>query len=137
MQIQPAEVVKLTYTVLLAKQLAWFRENRQMKGLGSLVFPAAHAGFMFVWIYFFSKDAGSGLVYLVIYAGMALAAGLAWYWFVIGITGMGLGIGLLALFEKLPVYWVNRFRVLFDHSFDPQYTGSYTAIGWWLNSCYF
>lgn len=121
--IQPAEIVKLTYTVLLAKQLAWFRENRQMKGLLSLLFPAAHAGFLFVWIYFFSKDAGSGLVYLVIYAGMALAAGLAWYWFAAGITGVGLSVGLLALFEKLPTYWVNRFQVLFDHSFDPQHTG--------------
>lgn len=39
-QIQPAEVVKLSYTVLLAKQLAWFRDNRRMRGLGSLVFPA-------------------------------------------------------------------------------------------------
>lgn len=121
--IQPAEVVKLSYTILLAKQIAWFRENRRMKGLGSLVFPAAHAAVMFVWIYLFSKDAGSGLVYLIIYAGMALAAGLAWYWFAIGVTGLGLAVGLLALFEKLPKYWVNRFRVLFDHSFDPQYTG--------------
>ena len=128
-QIQPAEVVKLSYTILLAKQLAWFRENRQMKGLGSLAFPAAHAGFMFLWIYFFSKDAGSGLVYLVIYAGMALAAGLAWYWFLLGVTGMGLGIGLLALFEKLPTYWVKRFRVLFDHTFDPQYTGYQQSRG--------
>ena len=122
-QIQPAEIVKLSYTILLAKQIAWFRDNRQMKGLGSLLFPAAHAGIMFVWIYVFSKDAGSGLVYLVIYAGMALAAGLAWYWFALGVGGLGLAIGALALFEKLPAYWVRRFRVLFDHSFDPQYTG--------------
>ena len=118
-QIQPAEIVKLSYTILLAKQIAWFRDNRQMKGLGSLLFPAAHAGIMFVWIYVFSKDAGSGLVYLVIYAGMALAAGLAWYWFALGAAGLGLGVGLLALFEKLPVYWVRRFQVLFDHSLDP------------------
>jgi len=117
--IQPAEVVKLIYTVLMAKQLAWFRENRQMKGLSALAFPAAHAVLMFIWIYYFSKDAGSGLVYLIIYAGMALAAGLAWYWFAIGFTGLGLGIGLLALFEKLPGYWVRRFQVLFDHSLDP------------------
>ena len=33
-----------------------------MKGLASLIFPAAHAGFMFVWIYILSKDAGSGLM---------------------------------------------------------------------------
>jgi len=121
--IQPAEIVRLTFTVLLAKQMAWFRDNRGMKGLGSLVFPAAHAGLMFVWIYFFSHDAGSGLVYLVIYAGMALAAGLAWYWFVIGIGGLGVAVGLLAVFEKLPGYWVRRFQVLFDHSYDPLGTG--------------
>ena len=121
--IQPAGVVKLTYTVLLAKQIAWFRENRKMRGLGSLFLPAAHAVLMFVWIYFFSKDAGSGLVYLIIYAGMVLAAGLAWYWFALGITGLGLGIGLLALFEKLPAYWVRRFQVLFDHSLDPSGVG--------------
>ena len=50
-QIQPAEIVKLTFTVLLAKQMAWFRDNRHMKGLGSLIFPAFHAAFMFLWIY--------------------------------------------------------------------------------------
>lgn len=121
--IQPAEIVRLTFTVLLARQIAWFRDNRQMKGLGSLVFPAAHAGFMFVWIYVISRDAGSGLMYLIIYAGMALAAGLAWYWFAAAIGGLGLGIGALALFEKLPRYWVDRFHVIFDHSYSPANVG--------------
>lgn len=134
LNIQPAEIVRLTFTVLLAKQIGWFRDNRNMKGLGSLILPAAHAGFMFVWIYVISKDAGSGLMYLVIYVGMALAAGLAWYWFAIGFTGLGLGIGLLALFEKLPAYWVERFRVLFDHSYSPlgrgyQQTRGLLALG--------
>ena len=134
LNIQPAEFVRLTFTVLLAKQIGWFRDNRNMKGLGSLILPAAHAGFMFVWIYVISKDAGSGLMYLVIYVGMALAAGLAWYWFAIGFTGLGLGIGLLALFEKLPAYWVERFRVLFDHSYSPlgrgyQQTRGLLALG--------
>lgn len=132
--VQPAEIVRLTFTVLLARQIGWFRDNRNMKGLLSLLLPAAHAGFMFVWIYVLSKDAGSGLMYLVIYAGMALAAGLAWYWFVIGFTGLGVSIGLLALFEKLPTYWVERFRVLFDHSYDPlgrgyQQTRGLLALG--------
>ena len=121
--VQPAEIVRLTFTVLLAKQMAWFRDNRQMKGLGSLLFPAVHAGFMFVWIYVVSKDAGSGLMYLVIYAGMALAAGLAWYWFALGFGTLGVGVGLLAVFEKLPQYWVDRFHVLFDHSYSPLGSG--------------
>ena len=61
---------------------------------------------MFVWIYVISSDAGSGLVYLVIFAGMAFAAGLAWYWFAAGFGVMGLGIGALALLDKLPGYTV-------------------------------
>ena len=32
MMIQPAEIVRLTFTVLLAKQIAWFRDDRRMKG---------------------------------------------------------------------------------------------------------
>lgn len=124
MDIQPAEIVKLTFTVLLAKQLAWFREERNMRGLGSLVWPAGHTALMFAWIYVISSDAGSGLVYLVIFAGMAFAAGLAWYWFVLGIGGMTAGVAVLVIFEKLPVHMVKRFQVLFDHSFDPQ------GVGW-------
>ena len=124
--IQPAEIVRLTFTVLLARQIAWYRDQRQMKGLGSLVFPAAHAGFMFVWIYLISKDAGSGMMYLVIYAGMALAAGLPWYWFALGFSVLGIGIGGLAVFEKLPQYWVDRFYVVFDHT----YIGVNTDVGY-------
>lgn len=122
--IQPAEVVKLSFTILLAKQMAWFRDNRQMRGLGSLVFPAAHAGLMFLWIFIISKDAGSGLVYLVIYAGMALAAGLPWYWFAAGAGAAGAGVLALLLLDKIPAYWLSRFQVIFDHSFDPR------GIGW-------
>lgn len=124
MDIQPAEIVKLTFTVLLAKQLAWFKEERKMRGLDSLVWPAGHTAMMFAWIYVISSDAGSGLVYLVIFAGMAFAAGLAWYWFVLGIGGMTAGVAVLVIFEKLPVHMVKRFQVLFDHSFDPQ------GVGW-------
>ena len=125
MMIQPAEIVRLTFTVLLAKQIAWFRDDRRMKGLASLIFPAAHAGFMFVWIYILSKDAGSGLMYLVIYVGMAVAAGLAWYWFALGFGVLGLGIGGLVLFDKLPQYWMDRFHVVFDHAYI-----SANDIGW-------
>lgn len=127
MDIQPAEIVKLTFTVLLAKQMAWFQENRRMRGLGSLMWPAAHTGLMFVWIFLVSSDVGSGLVYLVIFAGMAFAAGLAWYWFAAGLGLMGVGISALVLLDKVPKYMMERFRVLFDHSYD------YWGVGWQQN----
>ena len=122
--IQPSEVVKLTYTVLLAKQVAWFQENRKMRGLGSLLWPAAHAGFMFVLIVAVSSDAGSALVYLVIYAGMAFAAGLPWYWFAAGFGAAGAGITALVVLDKLPSHMMERFKVLLDHSYDPD------GVGW-------
>ena len=118
--IQPSEIVKLPFTILLAKQTAWFRQNRRMKGWDSLFWPAAHTGFMVVLIYAVSKDAGSALVYLVIYVAMAFAAGLPWYWFALGFTGAGVGILGLVIFDKVPAHMMNRFIALFDHSFDPQ-----------------
>ena len=122
--IQPAEVVKLTYTILLAKQVAWFRENRRMRGLDSLLWPAAHAGFMFALIVAVSSDAGSALVYLVIYAGMVCAAGLPWYWFAAGFGAAGAGITALVVLDKVPSHMVERFKVLLDHSYDPE------GVGW-------
>lgn len=122
--IQPAEIVKLTYTVLLAKQVAWFQENRKMRGLDSLFWPAAHAGFMFVLIVVVSSDAGSALVYLVIYAGMAFAAGLRWYWFAAGFGTAGVGITTLVVLDKVPSHMMERFKVLLDHSYDPK------GVGW-------
>ena len=124
MDIQPAEIVKLTFTVLLAKQIAWFKETRHMRGMSSLVWPAAHMGLMVVWIYVISSDAGNCLVYLIIFAGMAFAAGLPWYWFAAGISGVVIGIAGLVVFDKVPGYMMERFKVLFDHSYDPR------GVGW-------
>ena len=121
--IQPAEIVKLTFTILLAKQIAWFRENRKMRGLDSLLWPAAHAGFMFALIFVVSSDVGSGLVYLVIYVGMAFAAGLPWYWFVAGFGAAAVGGTALVVLDKIPSYMLERFRVIFDHSYMPDDVG--------------
>ena len=129
MMVQPAEIVRLTFTVLLARQIAWFRDNRRMRGFGSLFWPAAHALFMFVWIFLLSRDAGSGMMYPIIYMGMALAAGLAWYWFALAIGSLGVGIGLLAVFEKLPKYWMDRFHVILDHSYSPGGVGYQQSRG--------
>ena len=118
--IQPSEIVKLPFTILLAKQMAWFKRNRRMKGWDSLFWPAAHTGFMVLLIYVVSKDAGSALVYLVIYTAMAFAAGLPWYWFAVGGAAAALGILGLVIFDKVPAHMMERFIVLFDHNYQPQ-----------------
>lgn len=122
--LQPSEIVKLPYTILLAKQLAWFRGNKKMRGFDSLFWPAAHALFMFALIYVVSSDAGSAMVYLLIYAGMAFAAGLPLRWFAAAFGAAGLGITALVVLDKVPVHMMERFTVLFDHSYDP------SGVGW-------
>jgi len=131
--IQPAEIVKLTYTILMARQIAWFRDNQGMRRLESVMWPAGHAAFMFAYIFLISGDAGSGLVYLFVFAGMALAAGVAWYWFALGGTALVGGVAVLAVLDKIPTYMQERFMVIIDHTLSErvawQQTRSVMALG--------
>ena len=143
--IQPAEIVKITFVLLLAKQLEWtLRERKELKTFPSVAFPAGHLLFMVALIYLISGDMGSALVYVFIFACMMLSAGTAWRWFVLGAGGGGLGCFLLYKLGKIPVYMVERFKVIFDHEYDKlgkgwQQTRSLLAIGsggWWGQGLY-
>ena len=123
--IQPAEVVKITFIILLSKQFEWIKEQRrELKSLGSVAMPAAHLLFMVGLIYVVSSDMGSALVYVFIFVCVALVAGIAWRWFLLGGAGMTAGVFALYFMNKLPSHMSDRFHVLFDHSFDPQ------GVGW-------
>lgn len=50
-KVQPAEIVKLTLTLVLAKQLVWLKENRNLSSIPSVLFLAAHLGVIFVLYY--------------------------------------------------------------------------------------
>lgn len=133
--IQPAEVVKVSFIILLSKQFEWVKDQRrELKSLGSVMFPAAHMLFMLVLIYGVSNDMGSALVYVFIFLCVALVAGVAWRWFAIGGLCGAAGIAGLYFLDKIPPYMINRFHALFDHSFDPrgagwQQTRSLLALG--------
>ena len=123
--IQPAEVVKIAFILLLSKQLEWVKDQRrELKSLGSIVPPAAYLLFMVGLIYVVSSDMGSALVYVFVFACIALVAGVAWRWFILGGVGTTAGILTLYVLDKLPSHMSDRFHVLFDHSFDPQ------GVGW-------
>ena len=85
--VQPAEIVKITFILLLARQLALLQEKRDLRSFTNVIQPTAHAGAMFVFYYILSKDAGSGLVYLFVFLCMAFAAGFALRWIILGIGG--------------------------------------------------
>lgn len=96
--IQPAEVVKISFTILLAKQVS-FLSSYNLNAPISLAQLAAHFILMFGLIIFVSGDLGSALVYLIIFLIILYAAGVQLRWF---------GLGILALGALSPLIW-NRF----------------------------
>ena len=121
--VQPAEVVKITFILLLARQLVELREQRDLKHFTNVIQPTAHVLFMFVLYYLISGDAGSGLVYLFVFICMAFAAGFAARWMILGVGGAAGGLVAAWHFGLLRGDWYKRIQVVLDHSFDPRGKG--------------
>ena len=120
---QPAEIVKITFILLLAYQLVHLSETRDLKRFTNVIQPTVHVVFMFCFYYVISHDAGSGLVYLFIFVCMAFAAGFAARWLVLGIGGVTVGLVAAWKFRLLRGDWYDRIMVVLDHSYQPQKAG--------------
>ena len=121
--VQPAEVVKITFIILLARQLVHLSETRDLKRFVNVIQPTAHVLIMFGFYYVISHDAGSGLVYLFVFICMAFAAGFAKRWLLLGIGGAAGGLVAAWKLKLLRGDWYKRIMVVLDHSFDPQGKG--------------
>lgn len=133
-KVQPAEIVKLTFILVLSKQLVWVKEHWGLRSLRSVAFLGGHLLLMVGLYYAISSDMGSALVYAFVFAAMAFVAGVAARWFVIALLGGGAAFYLLWELDKIPDYMKERFMVVFDHSLDPlgagwQQTRSLLALG--------
>ena len=122
----------------MAKQIEWLREEKEdLKSFGSALFVAAHTLGLCGLYFVVSHDMGNGLVFVFIFLCMAFVAGFALRWFLLLFAGAGGAIAAVLLLDLVPKnmnYMLNRFIVLFDHSFDPlgvgwQQTQSLLAIG--------
>ena len=102
--IQPAEIVKLTFILVLSRQLVWVKENWGLKSLRSIAFLAGHVLLMVGLYYVISSDMGSALVYVFIFAAMAFVAGVAARWFIIALLGGGAAFYLLWELDKMEFY---------------------------------
>lgn len=119
MNIQPAEICKIFFIVILAKMMS-VNQNKLSSPLtiGKL---GLLTGFFFLLIVFVSGDSGVALLYLLIFAIMAFAGGVNLIWF-------ALALGILAvaapiIISYLPEYQYNRIMMFFDSSIDPKGEG--------------
>ena len=121
--VQPAEIVKITFIILLARQLTMLSEKRDLTRFTNVIQPAAHTAIMFAFYYAISKDAGSGLVYLFVFLCMAFAAGFALRWIFLGLSGAAGGFLAAWNLGLLRGDWYDRIKVIFDHSYQPEGKG--------------
>lgn len=130
MNIQPAEITKLTFILLFAYQCTKLQE----KGISrpSSVFQlAAHAGLMAGLIVAVSGDKGMPLVFLFLFIVMCWCAGVKLRWY--ALAAAVCAVGILVLWPRVSnQYWAQRITVVIDHitgnsaTLDSQTQG----IGW-------
>lgn len=127
--VQPAEITKLFFVMLLAMQCARQREYGISRP-GSVLRLVAHTLFMMALIAAVSGDFGMVLVYLFIFVIMAFSAGVKLRWFVLGasaIACMIVAIAVLSVKSEAFIhqfgYIIRRITQVFTRD-DPQ------GIGW-------
>lgn len=126
--IQPTEIVKLAFIIVLAKQLAYLKDYKNLNSVTSVAQIVGHFILMFGLILVTAQDLGSALVYFFIFAVMLFVAGVKIYWFIMGAA---------AIACMVPIFWTyfledyqrNRILAPYDSSIDPDNTG----INWQQN----
>ncbi len=130
--LQPAELVKLSFVLLLALQFCRQQTKGSVSSPLAILQTAGHTLLLCAIIFLVSSDMGMVLVYLFIFLLMAWTAGVRLFWFLLGLGAAA--TGAFFLWPHLPSYIQMRFLVVFDHSLDPQGKGfqqmrSLLAIG--------
>ena len=116
--IQPSEIVKIIYIVLMAKHISSLKEYKNLNHILSVGQVAVHFLIFFALIIVISGDLGSALVFFFIFAVMLFLAGLKLYWFVLGVAGVAAMIPF-AWEHFLKDYQKARILAPYDPSVDP------------------
>lgn len=120
--IQPSEVVKVIYIVMLAKQICYLKEYKNLNHVLSVAQLAAHFLLFFGLIVVVSSDLGSALIFFFIFIVMLFAAGLRIYWFVLGAAAIA-AVTPFAWNHVLKDYQKDRILAPYDPTIDPNGDG--------------
>ena len=96
--IQPAEIVKIPFIIIIAQMIARFKEHRTFNSFTSIMQVFIIFAIMFGSVLIISQDMGTALVYFGIWVIMLFAAGMKLRWF-------ALGAALITI--ATPLLWEN------------------------------
>jgi rod shape determining protein RodA len=79
--VQPAEVVKITFTIVIAKMITNYKERKTLNSFISLLKMLAVFAFLFSIILYIAGDMGTSLIYIFILVAMLFVGGVKLRWF--------------------------------------------------------
>lgn len=94
--VQPSEIVKVIFIVLIARQMATFKEQRTLNQFSSIIKLGLHWALYFGLIVVIPNDLGSALIFMAIFVVMLICAGIAWYW---------MAAAAAAVAAMVPLFW--------------------------------
>lgn len=115
--IQPAEICKITYIVIMASVMA--EHQNTVSNLLSVAHMVLHLGLLVGENMVLSKDMGVSLIFVFIFIGMTFTGGVSLWWF----AAAGGTLVTAAPFiwnNVLAQHQKNRILILFDETVDPQ-----------------
>lgn len=129
--IQPAEVAKFFFILLLAFQFSKQRERSDVSKISSVFATAGHTLFMCALIAIASDDLGMAMIYGLIFVIMAWCAGVKVRWFALAFGTVIVAVALLWPRFSGDVHLL-RFTVVIDHlTGNPETLEAQTkGIGW-------
>ena len=118
--IQPAEICKITYVLIMASVMV-SNQNR-LSSPRSLIHMATHLILVVGVNWIISRDAGVSLIFVGIFVGMTLAGGVNLLWY--GAATIGLAAAFPLIWNVImDDYQRLRIQVLFNPELDPNGTG--------------
>jgi rod shape determining protein RodA len=119
--VQPAEFVKIPFTIILAKMIANFRDKKTLNNPLSLLQIVAVFGGLFAVIMLSSGDLGSALVYVFILIIMLFVGGTDLKWLLLGLALLAAVVFLAWHTSLLSQYQKDRIMAPYDPTIDPKH----------------
>lgn len=119
--IQPAEICKITFVLILASVMA-SRQNNISSPI-SVGHMLLHLGLLFGLNMLLSRDMGVSLIFVFIFMFMTFAGGVSWFWYLLcgGLVAVGAPVAWNYILSD---YQKRRIEVLFNPDLDPLGTGA-------------